>query len=415
MQRKSYFLLIDWLFLLVGAAAVAESIQIFNQFDENANQYPVFLGFLLLLLGSVIIVDEVFFLFYAYSRKVSLMNGLIATVGYIIGWILSLISLAALIYGKIEYENLFADDFSWGKPKGKEVSRLVLTTFIFIFLKYFDVWFWVIVKVPFFLYSYTRYKERSTFKFMTYNLCRGKNIHGDVGFYQQFDYIKKVNPDVLFIQEGENLHYGSFVQDGLTIIPPSNIDRHTLILTHGEVLLSEKIYFKTQDSSLDRTQYFMVAQLKVRHNIFWVLNTHLTANLKMDVAIRQIDEIADHINKIEGNEPIIFAGDFNLTPSTHAIRLLNYTFKNSWALSSWQLFGYSAFCGTYVNPFFPYYVKCDYIFSNYIKNSLAYSYVGEGFLSDHKPVISTFELDSNPSANESIETVNLNASDNPML
>ena len=148
------------------------------------------------------------------------------------------------------------------------------------------------------------------------------------------------------------------------------------------------------DASMERICTYGLFKNKENDQIFWVFNTHFDnrGHLAREKSAQLIIKTINNLNTEK--LPVILTGDFNLTPETSTIKLLQNNFydvqealhKTDPFYGTTNGFGNSKNTGH----------RIDYIFTKKIKvKSAKHLYEKtplDGWASDHHPVIATLEL-----------------------
>lgn len=152
----------------------------------------------------------------------------------------------------------------------------------------------------------------------SYNVHSWKDVFYNENSDNIINNIINTNPDIICLQE-------------FTIIKNSSIKKlyslyqyryyygNLAILTKYPIINS---YYKTlgRDNVYFLQRYLLVSKIKIGNRIFNILNTHLDAFDNSELSrLKQLNVIINEIKKINQNENMILAGDFN------SLKLKDYT------------------------------------------------------------------------------------------
>ncbi len=173
-------------------------------------------------------------------------------------------------------------------------------------------------------------------KIMTYNLQQGFDVEGNKNLEGQLAVIKKVNPDILGLQESDttriangNVDAVRYFADQLAMY--SYYGPTTTTGTFGIALLSK---YPIQNP----TTFFMYstgeqtatihAEISKNGKTYQVFVTHLGN----DGPMFQVQDVLTRIQSLDAGQRIIAMGDFNLEPATEQYALITQTLVDSWLL-----------------------------------------------------------------------------------
>ena len=206
---------------------------------------------------------------------------------------------------------------------------------------------------------------------MTYNIQQGVNITGDRNYDGQLELIRKINPDILGLQEcdptrisGGNLDVVRYFASKLNMY--SYYGPKTVTNTYGCAILSKFPISNTESFFMfsDQEQIGSAeAQITIGTSIFNVFVNHPAG----DEPITTVYQQQEMLTRINGLSNVIFMGDFNFRPYDQEYNItLAAGLEDSWVLR-W---------GTPAED------RIDHIFLSAGKTILGAQYIEEG-PSDH--------------------------------
>ncbi|MDB5164518.1 MAG: hypothetical protein JWL89_144 [Candidatus Saccharibacteria bacterium] len=237
------------------------------------------------------------------------------------------------------------------------------------------------------------------------------NIWGSKLMYQILDFVEEQSPDILCMQEVQAMpgasgnlfatldeikQAGQFEEELMSPTQSFNYMRRTVdygnaILSRYPITASSTTFtsglckqdfdLTTDDTNVRNLQH---VSPQINGQSVHVLNHHgyYVAESKRgnDETKRQMSIIADYIKTLDG--PVILTGDFNLSPDSASIGILNQVLTNlSVEHKLENTYGQLSHHNT----------VCDYIFVNDLVNVTNFS-VSDELVSDHKALILDFEV-----------------------
>lgn len=168
---------------------------------------------------------------------------------------------------------------------------------------------------------------------MTYNIQQGVDYYGNKAYRDQLDVIKKINPDILCLQEsdiarvsGGNNDIVKYFQDRLNFY--CYYGPKTITGTFGTAILSRfpikncRTIFTYSDKDEVGTS---ICTVIVNRDSILIVNNHPDGT---DLAIKAHTEML--INLITENQNIIIAGDFNFTNSSPFYKQISSKLNDVW-------------------------------------------------------------------------------------
>lgn len=157
---------------------------------------------------------------------------------------------------------------------------------------------------------------------VTYNIRYGKGLDGKVDLNRTIETLKKLDADIIALQEVERYSFRSLFTDQVTqladglgmnaIFYPSlaypGLYYGNVILTKLPIVDSNVLVFK--NSGENRSAIIVSLELSTSDQLY-VINTHL--GLNKDERLEAIDEIYQLLK--EKNKPVLVMGDLNSTPT----------------------------------------------------------------------------------------------------
>jgi endonuclease/exonuclease/phosphatase family metal-dependent hydrolase len=169
---------------------------------------------------------------------------------------------------------------------------------------------------------------------MTFNLQQGYSAQGTKNFAGQLELIRRVNPDLVGLQEtdtarvaGGNSDLVRFLADRLNY--HAYAGPRTGAGTFGIALLSRVPIEKARTfylSSTGEQTAVLVAETRVRGMTYHVFVTHL-GNGGPVIQQRQV------LNLLAGQTNVILMGDFNFRPSQEPYRLTSQRLEDGWLMA----------------------------------------------------------------------------------
>lgn len=225
-------------------------------------------------------------------------------------------------------------------------------------------------------------------------------------------YIKEINPDIIGMQEvldqqlvfldttlKEFSYIGVGREDGKKKGEYSpilyNYKSLTLIKT-DTFWLSETpaVVSVGWDAALERICTYALFKHNYTGQQFWVFNTHFD-HIGEEARIQSASLIYENIKALNiNNFPVIITGDFNLTPDTRPIKILQNSFQDVLQTMNADIDNYGTFTG--FNRTTNGKNRIDYIFQKGLKtekaNHVWLKTSAGGWASDHHPVQAVFSF-----------------------
>jgi len=184
-------------------------------------------------------------------------------------------------------------------------------------------------------------------KFLTYNIWYSKNWRKIISF------IKKQIPDIFTLQEVTsnfpefNLNNTDVVAEFRKAFPKYQSvfapilykEEGGKVIQFGNMILSRfpitnhkaHYFFKQPDWNVDdyenQARHLLEAQIDVKGKRIFVFTTHLTYSKSFQDNPKKIEEAKKIVEIIKDKKPTILAGDFNSTPDSEVIRIIDAQIK----------------------------------------------------------------------------------------
>lgn len=231
-----------------------------------------------------------------------------------------------------------------------------------------------------------------TLKIVSWNIWEGKYLKDIIGF------LKTTHADIIGLQEvvqeksGKN-NTAQIIADQLgyrfVYETDSQIKSGEKILDRGNAILSKHKIIKSKTYTLSKTdaRTAIKADIAVKDTTLHVFSTHLIHNHQKHTDTQNLQ--ANNLVKVLPKTKTILMGDFNSTPESDVIKIINKILKNTDTsnLPTWCLYP----DGCQVCQPASVSIKLDYIFiSHDIKSVLFKAENSKG--SDHLPVSADIEI-----------------------
>lgn len=250
---------------------------------------------------------------------------------------------------------------------------------------------------------------------LTYNIRLDVKTDGENAWPQRKDamvnQLQFINPDVFGIQEGlphqvdflnKELQHFNFIgegRDGLNNGEFSAIFYNSLrlkVIDQGTFWLSTTPTkaLKSWDAALPRICTFGFFEDVKTNTKFWVFNAHFD-HLGKEARINSAKLILKKIRKLTKNKAhIILMGDFNATPESAPIEVLNTQLNDSYNTAELKFGPENTFNGFNYNKIPE--KRIDYIFTSedvFIKKYAVFNNsINHRYISDHFPVFVQFKI-----------------------
>jgi endonuclease/exonuclease/phosphatase family metal-dependent hydrolase len=197
----------------------------------------------------------------------------------------------------------------------------------------------------------------------------------------------------IYDQINERYPYSHFSAAHSTLVAHSKADMGNAIFSKFPIIDTDDFFTSgeyvddlTQSSYIDNSRTLQKAVLDINGTKLTVLNHHgywMRNPLGNEESVDKMRTIATYIQALDPTEPLIFAGDFNVTPESPAMRPLDGILKDlivpyaiPTTLSSLRNLGN---------------IPCDHIMTNErIADTNLYTL--DAIASDHKPVVLLFDI-----------------------
>jgi endonuclease/exonuclease/phosphatase family metal-dependent hydrolase len=179
---------------------------------------------------------------------------------------------------------------------------------------------------------------------MTYNIHQGFNNEGRADLQPQFDIIRRIDPDIVFIQESEGLRLNNGITDPVYYLATElNMFYHRGPRTgegiHGVALISKFPISNVRIHFLDSEEDKRVA-VSCRGDLgedhVNLISVHIgLSDRDREIQIAELAEIVE-----EMDDPVIIGGDFNTAPDEPFMVPFNSTVFGTGANSSIESLDY---------------------------------------------------------------------------
>lgn len=147
-------------------------------------------------------------------------------------------------------------------------------------------------------------------------------------------------------------------------------------------------FFQIQKHPLNFPGLFLAAKLQLHHFSFWVATTHFPWSLHPQITDYQLQAVSNLIAQLPEFPQLILGGDFNFTPDSNLYGQLQSVLVDDTPKTP----GYSLTPS--IHPAASKNLLVDYLFHQGHQIKLLDSLVPPVTISDHLPVIATYELQS---------------------
>lgn len=173
-----------------------------------------------------------------------------------------------------------------------------------------------------------------TFTVLTYNIQQGSRTDGDQAYAAQCEFIRKVNPDIVALQESDTARpSGGFVNTatyfGRSLGYQAYYGPTTIAGTFGTAILSRypirnaKSIYTYSDTDEVGTA---VVELEIENNRLRLYNNHPAgSDAVMDAHAAML------VDEVKHGGPVIATGDFNSRPDEAPYKAVAAVLQNAWA------------------------------------------------------------------------------------
>lgn len=233
-------------------------------------------------------------------------------------------------------------------------------------------------------------KKLNIFRIMTYNIHFWRDPYNQKNnLAQMIAVIKKINPDLLILQEvttGKMDFNTSPIRQtiekeiGLKYFNDCNAFKHSWF---GNIIASKIPFIKTDQFNFKEDELgkrcVVFAQMELQNKNLNVYGTHLEVSGNDNIRKEQIKEIADKIAKEHKDQNCLIAGDFNATRDSGTVKLLTDNgYTDCFTHLGWQHPNITNWTG----------IEIDFIFLSPNWNLVIDGcYVYNDSSSDHLPII----------------------------
>lgn len=183
-------------------------------------------------------------------------------------------------------------------------------------------------------------------KVLNYNIHHANppSVPGKIDLEAIAKEINALNPDLVALQEvdiftgrsGKDLHQANELGKltGMTAYFFKAIDYDggeygLAILSRYPVSKTELIRLPTAEGTRGEPRILAVAEVSINGKTLIFANTHLDAQRNDTNRLLQINAIAEYFKKTDEKKPVIIAGDFNATPESQVVTVLDSIFTRS--------------------------------------------------------------------------------------